>query len=280
MKIWKYHLLQLSIIILTSANSYSCINTGKLSLTGTSTSSEIGWWKPEPDNSYQIQYDDLPIDLSVEADVYSVDLFETPAKTIQAIHQAGAKVLCYLNAGAWEEYRPDAGDFPKSVIGSDYAGWPGEKWLDIRNYHSFAHIIQARMDLAVEKGCDGVDLDNLQNYDEDTGFPIEAGEQLAYNKWLSEQAHARGLAISLKNAPDLVFPLVDDYDLAVAEDCLVYGFCDAYKLFIEKGKPFFMIEYTDQFSDADAICSTADEFEYYGMRKNRNLGSWRENCPK
>ena len=35
-----------------------------------------------------------------------------------ALHREGRKVICYLSTGAWEDWRPDAKKFPKSVIGA------------------------------------------------------------------------------------------------------------------------------------------------------------------
>ena len=127
-------------------------------------------WQPQIGARLQIQYADYPPDLSVEADIFSLDLFETSIEDIAALHAQGKRVICYLNTGSWEKYRPDAADFPEDVIGKDYEVWPGEKWLDIRHYEDFAALMQARFDLAVEKGCDGIDADNMQNYDEDTAL--------------------------------------------------------------------------------------------------------------
>ena len=31
----------------------------------------------------------------------------------------GRKVVCYMNAGGWEELRPNAGEFPTGIIGDD-----------------------------------------------------------------------------------------------------------------------------------------------------------------
>ena len=181
------------------------------------------------------QLTDYPVDTTIEADYFGVDLFETDSNTIAEIHKQGAKVICYLNAGAWEDFRPDADDFPADVIGRKYAGWPGERWLDISNYSSFADIILDRMDLAVEKGCDGIDADNVEGYQADSGFPITADDQLTYNRWLSAQAHARGMLIALKNDPSQAADLVEDFDLAIVESCAFFRFCDAFVPFIQHG---------------------------------------------
>ena len=50
------------------------------------------------------------------ASVYIVDGEETPAATVAALHAAGRKVVCYLSAGSWEDWRSDAGAFPASVL--------------------------------------------------------------------------------------------------------------------------------------------------------------------
>ena len=39
--------------------------------------------------------------------------------------------VCYIDAGTWENWRPDRQRFPDSVLGRAN-GWPGERWLDIR----------------------------------------------------------------------------------------------------------------------------------------------------
>ena len=57
----------------------------------------------------------------------------------------------------------------------------------------------ARLDLAQQRGCDGVEPDNVQSYDDDTGFELTAADQLAFNRRVADEAHARGLAVGLKN---------------------------------------------------------------------------------
>lgn len=44
-----------------------------------------------------------------------------------------SKVICYYSY-AWEPYRPDANDFPPSVLGYPVIGWPEEGWLDKATY--------------------------------------------------------------------------------------------------------------------------------------------------
>ena len=69
-------------------------------------------------------------------------------------------------------------------------------------------IMQARLDLAVQKRCDGVEPDNVDGYANDTGFDLSSLDQLTYNQWLASEAHTRNLSIGLKNDLDQVPALV------------------------------------------------------------------------
>jgi len=237
-------------------------------------------WAPRPGDRLQIQYADYPPDMGVDAQIFALDLFETPQSSIDELHAVGKKVICYVSTGSWEEYRPDAGDFPADAIGKDYEGWPGEKWLDIRHYEKFADIMQARFDLAKSKGCDGIDADNMQNYqEENTGFEFNAEDQLAYNIWLSGQAHQRGLSIGLKNDPEQAQELVSYFDWSLIEDCAVYDWCELLQPFTRAGKAVFQVEYSDEFDSGALFCSAAGQNGYSAFLKNRELDGWVEYCP-
>jgi len=92
-----------------------------------------------------------------------------------------------------------------------------------------------RMNLAKTKGCDGLEPDNVDGYENDSGFQLTGNNQIAYNTWLAQQAHARNLSIGLKNDIDQVKELVDHFDWALNEQCWEYNECDTLKPFI-KGK--------------------------------------------
>jgi len=236
------------------------------------------WWVPAQGASYQIQLDGYPPDLDVQADIFELDLFEAPPEAFQALHAHGQKVVCYINAGAWEEFRPDADAFPAEVIGNDYTGWAGEKWLDISHYAVFSALIEKRLDLAAIKGCDAVEMDNIDGYQQTTGFAITSRDQLEYNIWLSFQAHKRGLGIGLKNDPDQVPQLLQYFDFAVVEDCTVYDECELYLPFVAQGKVVIQIEYTDNFSSTADFCPQASSSGTCGLLKHRNLDGWVKFC--
>ena len=240
---------------------------------------EPPYWTPSMQSVFQIQLSDYPPDIHMGADIYALDLFETTPSAIQFLHEHDKKVICYFNAGAWEAFRPDADKFPQEIIGNPYVGWPGEKWLDISRYEVFSHILLKRMDLAVEKGCDGVDPDNINGYMQPTGFDITPQHQLTFNTWLSDQAHQRGLAIGMKNNGEQILELADHFDFAIIEDCAFHNECEPYQVFIKKQKAVYQIEYTDRIANLRTACDTAHALGFQLLLKNRELDAFVQYCP-
>ena len=237
-----------------------------------------GLWRPAPGTTWQWQLAELPADLTADAEVFDLDLFETSVEEVARLHAAGRRVICYISAGSWEEWRPDADDFPESVIGADYEGWPGEKWLDIRKLDALAPVLRARLDLCRKKGFDAVEPDNIDGYTNDTGFPLTADDQLAFNVWLAGEAHARGLSIGLKNDPDQAAELEPYFEWALTEDCFDEGWCEQMEPFTLAGKAVFAAEYTDTGVDWGAACAEAQALRVSVILKDRELGAERETC--
>lgn len=235
------------------------------------------WWQPAVGASWHLQFTG-EIDTSLDVYIYNLDLFDTSADTVAQLHADGRRVICYINVGAWEDWRPDAADFPAEVIGADYEGWPGEKWLDISNLTAFAPIIEARLDLCAAKGFDGVDPDNLDGAQNATGFDITEAEQLAYLRWLATAAHERGLAIGLKNVPEHAADLEADYDWALVESCFYYDFCEDFIPFIDAGKPVFAIEYIDLGVNTSDFCQEALALSFSAILKTRELDQQFDPC--
>jgi hypothetical protein len=231
-------------------------------------------WHPAPGASWQIQLSGSP-DISLEVDWYDLDLFDTSPQVIQALHEEGRKVVCYFSAGSWEEWRPDAEQFPPVVIGNDLQGWPGEKWLDIRRLDLLGPLMVARLELAVQKGCDGVDADNMDGYANATGFALTAQDQLNYNRWMAEQAHLRRLAVGLKNDLEQISELVSYFDWQLNEQCFQYNECDLLLPFIQAGKPVFGLEYQ---GDLQMVCPQANALNFDVLFKHLELDAWRVSC--
>ncbi len=240
--------------------------------------SPSSWWQPPTNTSWQWQLTGSSIDTSFNADMYDIDLFDNNASMVAGLHAQGRKVVCYISVGSWEDWRPDQDQFPAAVIGNNYDGWPGEKWLDIRQIDLLAPIMRARLDQCKAKGFDGIEPDNIDGYTNNTGFPLTYQDQLNYNIWLANEAHARGLSIGLKNDPDQAADLLPYFDWALTEDCFAQDWCEEMLPFIQAGKAVFAAEYTDNFTGATQFCPQLNALNFNGIFKNRNLDAWRGAC--
>lgn len=235
-----------------------------------------GIWHPAPRTSWQWQLTGT-IDTSIDAAMYDIDLFDAPQATIDSLHSDGRIVICYFSAGSFEDFRPDASSFPMSARGNALEGWPGEFWLDTRDA-TVRQIMQARLDLAVTKHCDGVEPDNVDGYANDSGFPLTAQTQLDYNRFIASEAHARGLSVGLKNDLDQVPDLVGDFDWALNEECVQYDECGALAPFIAVSKAVFHVEYGDA-ALADTVCPMTQPLDFSTLIKNLDLDAFRVACP-
>ncbi len=231
-------------------------------------------WKPGPGAVWQIQFSG-PIDLSVSASVYDLDMFDTPARLVRRLHSSGRHAICYINAGAWENWRPDAGRYPSSVKGRDLDGWPGERWLDIRRLDLLAPILTSRLETCRAKGFDGVEFDNVDGYQNATGFGLSRADQLAFNRWLARAAHAQGLSVGLKNALGIAQELEPDFDFAIVEQCFHYRECGLTKPFVDARKSVVVIEYALARRE---FCEKAAWLGISAMRKHVELDAWRRLC--
>ena len=213
---------------------------------------------------WDLENTSLPTNLN--AQVYVVDLFGTTASKIQEYKSAGKKVVCYFSAGSYENWRSDASAFTQDTYctpGENCAksvhimgewctsGGSCEWWLDHRKAN-VRTVMEARLQLAANKGCDAVEPDNVDAYSHDDGISctdqacwgITAADQLNYNRWLADTAHAKCLGIALKNDTDQVSQLVSSFDFAINEQCQRYKECGIYKTtFVAQNKAVFNAEY-------------------------------------
>ena len=235
-------------------------------------------YKPPVGTTWQWQLTGT-VDTSYNVQMYDIDLFDVSQSTINELHAKGIKVICYLSAGSWENWRPDASQFPESVKGRRN-GWPGEKWLDIRQISVLGPIMEARLDLCKSKGFDGVEFDNVDGYSNRTGFPLTYQDQLAYNSYLANEAHERGLSAALKNDIEQSFDLAPYFDYNINEQCFQYNECDygqnsLVTNFINQGKPVFHVEYKLAKSK---FCSQANAWGFSSMKKTYDLDAWMDPC--
>jgi len=215
------------------------------------------WYKPDANTSWQWQLK-YEVNTSYDVEIYDIDLFDSSKNLIQSLQNSGKKVICYFSAGSYENWRSDIGDFPQSAIGNVMSDWNTENWLDISN-EGLAPVMRTRLDLAVQKGCDGVEPDNMDGYINKTGFNLSADDQLAYNKFIANEARKRGLSVALKNDVDQAKELEPYFDFSINEECHVYDECKKLKPFIDANKPVLHTEYAKKYvdnnnSERDKMC--------------------------
>lgn len=243
---------------------------------------EIKRWVPSVTDTWQWQLTGT-LDTSLAVNVYDIDLFDTPQTTIDALKARGIRVVCYFSGGSSENWRADFKKFAAADMGNNLDGWAGERWLDTRS-SNVRTIMKARLDLAKEKGCDGVEPDNVDGYTNNPGFALTAATQLDYNLFLATEAHARNLAIGLKNDIDQLSQLAPRFDFAVNEQCHQYDECGGYTAFTSQGKPVFNAEYAARYRNntggaRDALCRDSATLNIRTLVLPLKLdGSFRYSC--
>eukprot|EP00903_Cladosiphon_okamuranus_P013409 g12494.t1 len=217
-------------------------------------------WAPKVGDTWQYNLG-FPVDTHIPATVYFLDM-DGPQINFDRLKSSETRIACYINVGTMERGRADMESFPFEAVGSN-------------DYIDFTHsgvrdIMEARVQRAVELGCDAIEPDFMDTYYLETGFDLTVENQIAYNTWFAEMVHDYGMKVGLKNAVDLMDATSDLYDFAVTEDCFEYGTCDSYtEPFLNKGKPVFSVEYTKDYS----VCAKANELGIDTILKNLDLAS-------
>lgn len=242
--------------------------------TPTATTTPAAWWKPTGGYTTQWQWQlSAPNPAYITGvNIYGFDGFDGTAAHVANLESKGAKSICYISAGSWEDWRSDAGTFPASVKGNNLDGWAGEKWLDVRNLTVLKPIMEKRADMCEAKGFHAVEWDNVDGYTNNTGFPLTAANQIAYNKMLAEITHARGMGVALKNDVDQLTALEPYFDFAINEECFAYSECAGYSVFRNKGKLVLNVEYET------LKCTQAKSLDISSMKKNLSLNAARTPC--
>lgn len=251
-----------------------------IALSATAPAAEVE--RPEQAESFAWQLQGRIAPVTRRAAVIDIDLFDVPAKTIAELRGAGRYVICYVSVGSWESWRSDKNAFPEAAIGNPYYGWKGERWLDISRLDLVGPPLAARLDLARSKGCDAIEPDNLDGYQYrergGTGFDLTRKDAVALIRWLLAEGHSRGLAVGLKNVPELVRSVGLETDFAITEDCAEWRFCEDYGPMLDEGLAVFHVHYTDTDIDFAEVCKEADARETHILKK-RSLKAWVKHCP-
>jgi len=229
-------------------------------------------WHPAVGEAWQIQLSGA-VDTSVGQPIDDVD-YQTPLARVDGLRNRGVHVICYVDAGGWENYRPDRGAYPKSVLGKIMQGWPNERWVDIRRLSVLLPILRRRAELCQRHGFSAVDWDDVEGYQNATGFPLTAADQMRFNMALANMTHRLGLAVGLKNDVDQAGRLLRYFDFAVNEQCFDYQECSLLRPFIKAGKPVFQIEY----HALPQLCARSRADGFSTLVKHLSLDAWRRAC--
>lgn len=216
-------------------------------------------WHPTADRPYTLQWmlggalnindpvqmglRDLSGNTLPAPDIYDIDGELNTASTVDALHAMGKKVICYIDAGVWEDYRSDATVFPGvqnegkvytgdpqyagvDIIGTADNGWNGSKWMDVRRIDILQPIMTARMqNWCKNKHFDAIEPDEITDWSNNPGFPITYNDQIAYNRAVATWAHNLGLSIGLKGDLEQAHDLVTNFDWTLNEECFLFSEC-------------------------------------------------------
>jgi hypothetical protein len=229
-----------------------------------------GWWTPPQHLTWYWQLTGT-VNNDEPVAAYDIDGFENSAAEVASLHSQGKHVICYIDVGTAEDFRPDYSEFPKSVLGRSN-GWPGERWLDIRQLPVIEPIMTRRFEMCREKGFDAVEPDNIEGYANKTGFPLTAAEQLTYNEWVADEVHSLGMAVLQKNDGEQTRELLAYFDGALSEQCNQYRECAAFQPYLQTGKPVLNAEYR---LGVKRFCAADEAAGIMGARYNLALNGKR-----
>lgn len=250
---------------------------------GTNNTNATSVWTPSNGTTWQIVLQHPFTDFSsLNVSVLDIDLFDNPASTIAALHSQNRKVICYFSAGSYENWRSDASQFKKEDYSKKLDGWQGEFWVNT-NSDNVRKIMSARLALAASKGCDGVDPDNVDGYDHDTGFSLTTSSAVDYLTFLAQTAHNLNMAIGLKNAGAILGSTVGMMQFVVNEQCVEYKECAVWQPFIAAGKAVLHIEYPSSAPSLSTdtknqICGASGVQGFSTVMKKMDLDDWVEYC--
>ncbi|ORX83298.1 hypothetical protein BCR32DRAFT_181966, partial [Anaeromyces robustus] len=207
-------------------------------------------WQPKPGTTWNYVLKGYIYLRAERVEVLDVDLHKRSEEDIKNYHDADKKVICYFSGGTLED-RPDKDEFYKveGLVNTSYNKLFGNYWLDIRK-EGLKPILKERMKLAVEKKCDGIEVDNIDGYENEDlqktwSNPLTKQDAINFAKWLSATAHELDFSIGLKNSLFMIDEVGDDFEFAINENCVSKkeNNCYLYKNFLSKGKAVFAITY-------------------------------------
>jgi len=129
---------------------------------------------------------------------------------------------------------------------------------------------------------------DIDGYDNVNGLGLTEADAVDYIQFLSTEAHARGLAIGLKNAMGILSQVMDVIEFGVNEQCMEYQECGDYDDFLASGRPVLHIEYPNSAPDMttaqiETACSNmftdaSTKSGFNTILKTMDLDGWAAYC--
>lgn len=220
-----------------------------------------------------------PFDFSRNVAILDTDPDSVTAAQIVTLNARGVMTICYVSVGTLEDYRDDVDAFPPEVVGKVYGDWPDERFLNIKRLDILLPIMQARFQKCKDMGFAAIEPDNMDVYDNDSGFDLGIPDTARYLFALADMAHGMGLEIGQKNVPEMTAYLAGMFDFVITEDCFADDWCPQVVAYAKQGKPVLAAEYTDTDVDWPAACAYGAANGYSMILKDRDLGAALQTCP-
>ncbi len=207
-----------------------------------------------------------------------VDGFNISASKISSLKASGIYTVCYIDAGSYEDGRPDSSLYPAylkiykdvqwnewfldvkdvfrpiqpagtQLVNNQWVDASGKPLAGLPTAGAFALLLEARFKMCADKGFDALEPDNLQN-DENAGGKVSLQEQIDFNGWVADTAHANNLAVFQKNGPDKILlkdktgkMMVEKFDAILNEECQTNSECPPLAEYVKRGKLALNTEY-------------------------------------
>lgn len=184
--------------------------------------------------------------------VYDIDGFDNAKSVFTNLKGKGKYTIAYFSAGTWEPGRPDSDSFPSGVKGNVVQGWETERWLDVRAISTLQPIMEARVAVAKGKGAHAIEWDNLDVYDQSSGFSISQAQNKTWLQMLSTITRAAGLSPIFKNTPAFASWALPYFDACIVEEAYRYSEIADYMPWRNANKPVWAVEYTGTLNCTDA----------------------------
>lgn len=192
-------------------------------------------------------------------DFLGLEGLDVSARFVEAAVDQGSTPWCYLSVGSAEDWRDDYAELVAldeaeraacrdGILGRDYDGWEGERWLNVADYPVFIGVMEARLDVCAAKGFRLVEYDNMETDGDTAGFDFGQAEVREYVGALLDATEARGMGAIHKNATHLI-DLEPRFDALLLEDCVLWSFCAEAEPYVSAGKPVFNAEYPQSWRD-------------------------------